>query len=186
MQNLDYEDILTKQTRPGKKIKINPKLVRNQNVSVEIGTVDNKNHPKTIYLNVSFWVDIKDRSKEMDDPNFDRNVSKDFTRLLKNIYRNDLFECLNNNELFPYYFENIFSFDFPENLNYNEKKSFVNIEIHLHTVNNKINSKNICDYKPLRNETKNPFFSELVKIANIVADSSLLSGNENFIIYKKK
>lgn len=186
MQNTDYEDVLTKQTRPGKKIRINSKLIKNPNVSVEIGTVDNKNRPKTIYLNISFWVDIKDRANKESDPNFDRNISKDFSRHLKNIYKNDLFGTLHNNDLFPFYFENIFSFDFPENLNYNEKKSFVNIELHLHTINNTIRSLNPNDFRPLRNDLKNPFFSELIKVANIVGESDLLSGRENFIIYKKK
>lgn len=186
MQETDYEDILTKQTRPGKKIKISNRLVKNPNISVEIGTVDNKNCPKTIYLNVSFWVDIKDRTAKETDLNFDRNVSKNFSRLLKNLYRNELFQLLSSSALFPFYSENIYSFDFPENLNYNDKKSFVNIELHLHTLNNTVKSKNIQDYQPLRNDMRNPFFCELVAIANAIGGSSLLSGRENFLIYRKK
>lgn len=186
MQISDYEDILTKQTRPGKKIKINQKLVKNPNISVEAGTVDNKNCPKTIYLNISFWVDIKDRGAKESDLNFDKNISRDFSRHLKNIYKNDLFPVLGNNPLFPFYFENIYSFDFPENLNYNDKKSFVNIELHLHTVNNTIASKSIADFHPLRNDPRNGLFSELVKVANIIGESDLLTGKENFVIYRKK
>jgi len=68
MQNIDYEEIIQKQTRPGKKIKINNKLIDNKNISVDIGTVDNKNCPKTVYLNISFWVDIKNReNKDFDE-----------------------------------------------------------------------------------------------------------------------
>lgn len=186
MQKIEYEEILTKQTRPGKKIKINGKLIDNQKISVDVGTVDNKNCPKTIYLNISFWVDIKDRTAKDFDSDFDRNISKEFSKSLKNIYRNDLFSFLKNSWLFPFYYENIFSFDFPENINYNEKKSFVSIELHLHTVNNTINSKNITEYYSLRNDLKNEFFSELVQIANIIGNSDLLAERGNFLIYQKK
>lgn len=186
MQDIEYEDNVTKQTRPGKKIRINSKLVKNKNVSLEIGTVDNKNCPKTIYLNVCFWVDIKDRTAQESDPDFDRNISREFSRSLKGIYKNDLFDMLSGNKLFPFYYENIFSYDFPENLNYNDKKSFVSIELHLHTANNLINSKNPKDYFPLRNDMKNEFFSELVKIGDAIGNTPLLSGKENFVISKKK
>lgn len=186
MQNNECEEILTKQTRPGKKIRIGGKLIDNQKISVDVGTVDNKNCPKTIYLNISFWVDIKDRSGQEFDSDFDRNISKEFSKSLKSIYRNDLFSFLNNSWLFPFYYENIFSFDFPENLNYNDKKSFVNIELHLHTVNNMINSKSMAEYYSLRNDSKNEFFSELVQVANIIGNSDLLSERGNFLIYRKK
>lgn len=176
----------TKQTRPGKKIKINPRLLNNKKISAEIGTVDNKNCPKTVYLNISFWVDIKDRAGKELEEDFDRNISKTFTRHLRNIYRNDLYRDLSQHRLFPFYYENIYSFDFPENLNYNDKKSFVSIELHLHTVNNRVCSKNPKDFLALRNDSKNEFFSELVRVANIIGDSDLLMGNDNFLVYKNK
>jgi len=186
MQNIDYEEIIQKQTRPGKKIKINNKLIDNKNISVDIGTVDNKNCPKTVYLNISFWVDIKNRENKDFDEDFDRNISKEFSKHLKRIYKSDLYDFLTDNRFFPFYYENIYSFDFPENLNYNNKKSFVSIEIHLHTINNNIYSKNLSDYYTLKNDIKNDFFFELITIANIVGNSDLLREKENFYISKKK
>lgn len=186
MQNTEYEELIEKQTRPGKKIKIDNKLIDNKKISVDIGTVDNKNCPKTVYLNISFWVDIKNRSDKEEDENFDKNISKEFSKYLKQIYRNDLYDFLIDNKLFPFYYENIYSFDFPENLNYNDKKSFANIELHLHTINNNINSKNLSDFYTLKNDLKNDFFYELITIANIIGNSDLLREKGNFYISKKK
>ena len=186
MQNTEYEELTQKQTRPGKKIKINNRLIDNKKISVDIGTVDNKNCPKTIYLNISFWVDIKNREEKENDINFDKNISKEFSKCLKQIYKKDLYDYLIDNKYFPFYYENIYSFDFPENLNYNNKKSFVSIEIHFHTINNNINSKNFSDYYTLKNDLKNDFFYELITIANIIGNSDLLRENENFYISKKK
>lgn len=186
MISFESNEITLKQTRPGKKIKINPRLIDNKKISVDIGTVDNKNCPKTIYLNISFWVDIKDRSEKDWNLDFDECISKEFSKKLKSIYKNDLYEYLIDNDFFPYYYENIFSYDFPENLNYNQKKSFVNIELHLHTLNNKIKSRDIKDFFPLKNDIKNKFFFELVTIVNIIGNTDLLRDKENFIIFKKK
>lgn len=186
MQNIEYEKLIEKQTRPGKKIKIDNKLIDNKNISVDIGTVDNKNCPKTVYLNISFWVDIKNRSDQESDFNFDKKISKEFSRFLKQIYRNDLYDFLIDNKFFPFYYENIYSFDFPENLNYNDKKSFVSLEIHLHTVNNIIKSKNISEFFTLKNDIKNDLFYELITIANIIGNSDLLREQENFYISRKK
>lgn len=186
MQNIEYDELIEKQTRPGKKIKIDHKLIDNKKISVDIGTVDNKNCPKTVYLNISFWVDIKNRDNKEIDDNFDKNISKEFSKNLKNIYRNDLYDYLKEHDLFPYYYENIYSYDFPENLNYNDKKSFVSIELHLHTINNLINSKNSSDFYTLKNDINNDFFFELITISNIIGNSELLREKSNFLIYKKK
>lgn len=183
MQNYDSSENTLKQTRPGKKIKINPKLIDNKKISVDIGTIDNKNCPRTIYINISFWVDIKNREDKRDDPDFDKKISKEFSKQLKSIYKNELFDFLETNELFPFYYENIYSFDFPENLNYNNKKSFVSMELHLHTVNN-TRKKNEC--LPLKNDIRNGFFFELITIANIIGNSDLLLERENFLIFRKK
>lgn len=186
MTSYKTNEITLKQTRPGKKIKINPRLIDNKKINVDIGTVDNKNCPKTIYLNISFWVDIKDRTEKNWNPEFDTDISKEFSKKIKSIYKNELYDFLIENSVFPYYYENIYSYDFPENLNYNEKKSFVNIELHLHTLNNKIRSKEQKDFLPLKNDINNKFFFELVTIANIVGNSDLLREKENFSIFKKK
>ena len=47
--------------RPGREVKIENSLLGNKNVTVKLGTTDNKNHPETVYISISFWVDIKNK-----------------------------------------------------------------------------------------------------------------------------
>ena len=168
-----------KTERPGKEIKIKDEFCENKNTSAKLGTLDNKNCPETVYLLLSFWVDIKTEKDNVE--NYDYIISKKFERELKKIYNKNLYEVLNKNKYFPYPFENIYVYDFPSNLNYNEKKSFVSIELNLHTIN--------CDKKnnyPLKNDKQNELFNELIKIYNIIENSDLLLGKSGFNIYKSK
>ncbi len=64
----------------GKEIKIDV----DENYKVKIGTVDNKN-PKSVYINLSAWGELKDNSEEL---NYDKIISL----LRKNIKHN-----INNN-----------------------------------------------------------------------------------------
>ena len=97
-----YEVISNKKTeRPGKEIKINGEKTLNKNITVKFGTIDNKNAPKSVYIQIGFWVNIKNR--DIDDDCFGKNISKKFEREVKKIYKNDLHEMLKDNELFPFY-----------------------------------------------------------------------------------
>lgn len=170
--------------RPGREIRIDNSLLANKNVTVKIGTTDNKNHPETVYISISFWVDIKNKhelSKSID--NFDRYISKLYVKEIKKIFHLDLGEKLKQNYYFPYYYDNILTYDFPDNLNYNTKKSFTNIELTLHTVNNKLDFQNKIPFKT-KNNTK--IFDELLTISKHICCSDLLLNKLQFKISKGK
>jgi len=171
----------TTKERPGREIKIDGKQLGNERLTIKIGTAENKNSPETVYISTSFWVDIKDKD-QIDD--FDNKISKEYSREIKNLYNKELKPLLENNKLFPYFNENIFIYDFPDNLNYNNKKSFTLIEINLHTSNC---IKNEEEKIPLKNKgDQTELFQELIKIAKRMADSDLLKGNKKFSIHKSK
>ena len=149
-----------KNERPGREIKISSNLLGNDNVSIKIGTAEDKNSPKTVYINITFWVDIKNRQDEQEEF-FDKKISREYSKELSNIYKKELKELLLNHKLFPYYYENIFIYDFPENLNYNKKRSFTSIELNLHTSN--CDSKNPTNL-PLKNKKNTEIFDELLII----------------------
>src|ERR1035437_6541952 len=141
-------DILEKKKeRPGREIKIQNSLFGNDDVTVKIGTADDKNSPKTVFISITFWVDIKNRENE-EDNGFDHRISREYSKNLNSIYKNSLKESLSQNKYFPYYYENIFIFDFPENLNYNKKRSLTSIELNLHT----LNCQQIKSPLPLKNK----------------------------------
>lgn len=168
-----------KNERPGKEIKIKTELCKNKNLTAKLGTLDDKNSPETVYLSLTFWVDIKE--KDCFDENYDYIISKKFKRELKKIYNNNLSEILKDNKYFPLPLENIYIYDFPNNLNYNNKKSFVSIELNLHTINCVSNEK-----YSLKNNSKNELFNELIKIYKLIETSDLLLGKKDFNIYKSK
>jgi len=62
-------------------------------------------------------------------------------------------------------------------INYNNKRSFVSIELNLHTINCLKENK-----YPLKNKEDNQLFSELLKIYNIISTTDLLMGKKDFFI----
>jgi len=177
--------MLTKKIeRPGREVKVDDCVTKNKNVTVKIGTTDNKNHPDTVYISVSFWVDIKNKKHlETNVFNFDSYISKLFIKEIKKIKSENLQDKLLNNKFFPYYYDNILTYDFPENLNYNKKRSFVNIELTLHTINSTLPLEKKI---PLKNKENSDIFNELLFISKEICKSDLLKSKLNFKIYKKK
>lgn len=172
--------IFTKSERPGREIKIDGTRFGNPNICFKLGTAEDKNRPNTVYINVTFWVDIRDKNNIED--GFDKAISKQYSKELKNIYKENLKPLLSDNKVFPLYYDNIFITEFPENLNYNSKKSFTSIELNLHTVNCISKDSNLA----LKDRIDNELFMEMMKVSNIIANTDLLKGNMGFSIHKNK
>lgn len=169
-----------KNERPGREIKIDGARFNNPNISFKLGTAEDKNRPSTVYINVTFWVDIKNREDTSD--NFDKNISKKYSKELKDIYKVHLKPLLENNKIFPLYYDNIYIHEFPENLNYNSKRSFTSIELNLHTANCLDRD---CNYS-LKDKPDNELFLEMIKISKIIAKTDLLKDKSDFSIHKNK
>ena len=69
--------IITKSGRPGREIKIDGTRFGNPNVVFKLGTAEDKNRPHTVYINATFWVDIKDKE---DVEGFDRIISRRYSK----------------------------------------------------------------------------------------------------------
>jgi hypothetical protein len=166
--------------RPGREIRLDHKTTGNPNVSIKIGTVDDKNRPSTVYVNATFWVGLKGKERSED---FGRRISREYSKELFSIYRNRLKYALSESKYFPFFNDNIYVSDFPENIAYNHKRCFTSIELSLHTINC-LSSRN-KDY-PLKTSGDTELYDELLKIANIIASSELLLGKKSFTIHKRK
>lgn len=165
--------------RPGREIKIDGTRFGNPNIVFKLGTAEDKNRPHTVYVNATFWVDIKQKE---DIEGFGKIISKKYSKELKDIYKIDLKPVLENNKIFPLYYDNICITEFPENLNYNSKKSFTSIELNLHTANC-INKE--ITYS-LKDRMDNELFMEMMKISEIIANTDLLKSKLDFSIHKNK
>lgn len=185
MEENDCDVLNIKKTkRTGKEITIKGNELGNDNVRCKIGASYDKTSPKTIYIQISFWVDLKDREDFESVKNYDYITSRKLSKELNKIYRFDLKELLEKSEIFPYYYENIYVFDFPSNINYNEKRSFISIELNLHTLNC-LSSNSEVEY-PLSEKNDTKIFDEAILVCKKIIQSDLLQGNLDFSIHKRK
>jgi len=165
-----------KTKRTAREIKVNEDLLNNKDITVKIGTVENRDAPETIYIFISFWAKpVEDLEKESQD--YLKNI---LNVNLSNLYKKDLKSTLNNNEYFTSEKNNIYLKNIPENINYNNKRNFISLELYLHTSN--INEERKI---PLSNKKNTEIFDEAVKIANIIGDSKILSDKTQFNIFNK-
>ena len=158
-----------------REIKLESEQIDNKNVTIRVGASANKTSPDTIFIVASFWIRpkkkfLKKEGKEL------KNILK---KEIQSIYTEQLRPKLSNHTLFPFEKDNLFIKNIPENVNYNSKKNYISIELFLHTKN--IISK---DKLPLCDETDTTLLNECITIANDMCNSSILSGNSLFEIYK--
>jgi len=165
-----------KNKRTAREIKIDGGLLENKNINVKIGTVENRDAPETIYIFISFWVKPSNEllSKSQEELKDVLNIN------LNNIYNNELKLYLKENEYFINEKDNIYIKNIPENINYNNKKNFISLELYLHTINIKKEVK-----LPISNKKNTLIFDEAVKISNIIGSSNFLKDGNKFKISKK-
>jgi len=165
-----------KTKRTAREIKVNEDLLNNKDITVKIGTVENRDAPETIYIFISFWAKpVGELENESQD------CLKEILNInLSNLYRKDLKNILNNNRYFTNEENNIYLKNIPENINYNNKRNFISLELYLHTSNINEEAK-----IPLSNKKNTQIFDEAIKIANIIGDSKILSDKTQFNIFNK-
>lgn len=154
--------------RTAREIVVKNELLNNEQINVKIGTVENRDFPQTIYINISFWIKPKD-----DLSNIEREMLEEKIKFIFNETK----EIINQNYFFPHEKENIYICNIPENFNYNNKSNFISLEIYLHTIN-------ITEKKyPLNTKKNTELFDECVKISNIVGNG-LKKIENNFYVRK--
>lgn len=166
----------SKNKRTAREIKVEGSLINNKNINVKIGTVENRDAPETVYIFISFWA--KPVEELLDES---QDVLKDMlNKRLSDIYKNELREKLKNSQYFTNEKDNIYIKNIPENINYNNKRNFISLELYLHTINIHEDKK-----IPISNKKNTGIFDEAVKMANIIGDSDFLLNQDEFEIFKK-
>ena len=166
----------TKAKRTAREIKVKDELLNNKDINVNIGTVENRDAPETIYIFISFWAKPSDEllgeSKDV--------LKEIMNNELSDIYNKELKPYLKDNKYFTSEEDNIYIMNVPENINYNNKRNFISIELYLHTLN--VRSK---ERMPLSNKKDTELYEEAVKVANKIGDTDMISKQEEFKIFKK-
>lgn len=165
-----------KTKRTAREIKVSDNLLKNKNINVKIGTVENRDAPETVYIFISFWAKpSKNICREPQD-----FLKETLSIKLGDLYKNELRNYLKISDYFTNEKDNIYIKNIPENINYNDKRNFISLELYLHTLNVDSNNK-----VPLSNKKNTEIFDEAIKIANMIGNSPFLLGDEEFKIFKK-
>lgn len=158
--------------RDSKEIEIQEKYLVKNNIQAKIGAAKNKSNPSTVYLSISFWAKPKKESP---------NTRDEFMNSLQESFDNSIKKQLAFNELFPFPEKNIYILNIPESFGNSDKKSFVSMEVYLHTLNIKAPNSVVLNKKE-----ENPLLQESIKLINEFENQSIFSKKSNFDITKKK
>ena len=151
----------------------------NESIKFKIGTVDDKEFPGTIYLQMSFWFDLS-KEKIIEDFETDVAFNRYFRRKLNEMYLENISSVLKNNSLFPLYDSNIFAYDIPHNVIYSSKRCFCSIELTLHT-------SNVFKREKTFDESDNcELYNSLIDISKRFSDSKFFNTNKYYHVYIRK
>ncbi len=156
--------------RTAREIIVKGELLNNKQINLKIGTVENRDFPQTVYINISFWIKPKEELI---------NSRKELEDMLNKILNKKLSELLNENYFFPFESQNIYIYNIPDNFNYNDKFNFISVEVYLHTLNIQSEKK-----YPLNVKRNTDLFDECLRISNYIADN-LKEMEDSFYINNK-
>jgi len=151
--------------RSARDIKVKKEELSNDRVAVQIGAMERRDSPNTIYISMGFWT-----KPISETPNARAVLHSEIIECYDRI--NDT--CLSNDTMFPNKVNNIFIVNLPENFNYNEKRNYVNMELYLHTRN--IRGAGI----PLVAKKENELYASALKVAEAFVSSDLMTEQRGF------
>ena len=142
--------------RTAREINVNEKRINNKNINVKIGTVENRDCPETIYINIAFWIKPTKNQKKS---------RESLEQSLKLITDKRVNTFLKKSLFFPMVNNNIYICNIPQNFNYNNKYNFVSMELNFSTLNIYPNKK-----YPLSIKKDTDLFDECVNFSNFVGE----------------
>lgn len=154
--------------RSAREIKVKKSELSNNNVKVQIGAMECRSSPKTIYISMGFWT--KPINKMQNARFVLQKEIHDCHRFIEN-------DFLKIDPMFPRSSDNIFIVNMPDNFNYNEKRNYVNIELYLHTSNIRNGNK-----VSLVAKKDNILYKSALKIADAFLSSDLMMERKGFEI----
>lgn len=157
--------------RTAREIKVKPFELSNENVAVQIGAMEDRESPSTIYISMGFWtrpIGVMPGARDR------------LQREIGECYRAIDTKCIDKDPVFPDRKNNIFIINMPDNFNYNEKRNYVNIELYLHTSNVKNRDK-----VPLLAKKDNALYGSALRVAEAFVSSDLMMDRKGFEVRRK-
>lgn len=163
--------------RAARELSVPSMELKNSNVKVKIGATEKRDAPTTIYIQISFWT--KPKTEQIDLCNLELHKLLEHT--INQCYKKTVSPALVQHFYFTRPKDNITIWNIPENLNYNNKRNYISLELYLHTLNTR--SDISCDY-PLHSKKDRRLYEAAVEIANLFVSCDFFQGQENFEIHK--
>lgn len=151
----------------------------NDNVQFSFGSIDDKRFPKSIYINSTFWFELK---KENILENFDTDSSfnRYFRKSMNDIFKKLIIQKINESDLWINKQDSIYYFDVPNNIFYSNKRCFCSIELTLYT-NNYNGDKTEFDF-----DSKNNLYKSIFDIVKVISSSDFFNECLYYSIHKRK
>ena len=156
--------------RTSRVIKVKSGELSNNNLKAQVGTVEQRDAPQTIYVSMGFWTRP---TKDSADPR------GDLKREIDICYRDVVRRCLKESSVFTREDDNIFIVNMPNNFNYNDKRNYINIELYLHTSN--IDGGTSI---PLSTRKGNPLYKAALDVLETFVSSELMMEKRGFEVKK--
>lgn len=153
--------------RSARDIRVKQNELSNEKVAVQIGAMEKREAPNTIYISMGFW------TKPIGDV---LNARAALHKEIHDCYRSVDKEHLGSDPAFPDRQNNIFIVNMPDNFNYNEKRNYINIELYLHTMNIRKHNARI----PLLAKKDNELYTSALRIAESFVSSDLMTERRGF------
>jgi hypothetical protein len=151
----------------------------NENIQFNFGSIDSKDFPKTIYINSTFWFELK-KEKIVEDFESDILFSRYFRKSINDIFKKMILPKIDENSLWTNKKDSIFYFDIPNNIFYSNKRCFCSIELTMYTNNYKENNTKF-DF----NE-ENKIFKSILDIIYTISSSPFFNESLYYTIHKRK
>jgi|688.fasta_scaffold326635_2 hypothetical protein len=157
----------------------NEEYYLNDNIQFNFGSIDDKKFPKSIYINSTFWFELK-KDKIVEDFDTDASFNRYFRKSINDIFKKLILPKINENNSWINKDDTIFYFDIPNNIFYSDKRCFCSLELTLYTNNYKGDNTEF-DFNIENNLCKSIF-----DIIHTISSSSFFSECLYYSIHKRK
>ena len=163
--------------RAARELAVPPLELKNSNVKVKIGATEKRDAPTTIYIQISFWTRPNEEHRSLGNSELHKLIEKN----INTCYKEKVAPELGHHFYFTRPKDNITIWNIPENLNYNNKRNYISLELYLHT----LNSQNVQDDDyPLHSKKDRRLYEAALDIANVFITTDFFKGECDFEIYK--
>lgn len=165
-------------TRAARELVVPMLELTNKNVKVKIGATEKRDAPSTIYIQISFWTQPHENLLELSNEELHEKLDSNIIQ----VFNENVKQHLKDNFYFTRPKDNIFIKNVPDNLNYNQKRNYISLDLYLHTLN--INKSLLEETYPLNSKKDRRLYEAALCVVNKFIEHKFFDGEMDFKIFK--